>query len=147
MIDRAFGPGRFAKAAERLREGREPWREGSVTAWDGEALAGAVRLWRIRIGETPAVLLGPIAVDPGRRGVGLAQAMTAKACARAAEAGVGLVLLVGEERLFGPLGFVRVEPGRVSLPGPVDLRRLFVRELRPGAFESVAGVAAPEPLP
>jgi predicted N-acetyltransferase YhbS len=147
LIDAAFGPGRFAKAAERLREGREPWGEISVTAWVGNTLAGAVRLWRIEVGETPAVLLGPIAVDASRRGAGLAQAMTAEACARAAEAGVGLVLLVGEERLFGPLGFFGVDAGRVTLPAPVDPRRLFVRELRPGAFDGVAGLARPGPLP
>jgi predicted N-acetyltransferase YhbS len=147
LIDRAFGPGRFAKAAERLREGREPWRELSVTAWEGAALAGAVRLWRIRVGDTPAVLLGPIAVDSSWRGAGLAQAMAREACARARDAGVGLVLLVGEERLFGPIGFVRVEAGRVTLPGPVDPRRVFVRVLRPGAFEGVAGAVTPAPLP
>ena len=147
LHDRAFGPGRFAKAAERLREGRTPRRDLSVTAWDGEALIGAVRLWPVRIGEAPAVLLGPIAVEPARRGAGLGQAMTAEACARAAAAGVGVVLLVGEERLFAPLGFVRPEPGRLVLPGPVDQRRIFVRELRPGAFDGVGGAVAPAPLP
>ena len=147
LIARAFGPGRYAKAAERLREGREPRGDLSVVAWDSGEIVGTVRLWTVRIGETPALLLGPIAVDASRRGRGLGQAMALEACVRAAAVGAGLIVLVGEERLFGPLGFVRVEPGRVTLPGPVDPRRVFVRELRAGAFDGVSGRLTPEPLP
>ena len=145
LVDAAFGPGRFAKAAERLREGRRPRLDLSVTAWDGTELVGSVRLWRVRIGETPALLLGPIAVAPSRRGEGIAQAMTVEACLRGMAVGAGLIVLVGEERLFGPLGFFVPEPGRVVLPGPVDPRRVFVRELAPGAFEGVSGAVRPEP--
>ena len=147
LIERAFGPGRYAKAAERLREGNAPRADLSVTAWDGEALVGTVRLWPVRIGDAPALLLGPIAVEESRRGAGLAQAMTVEACLRALAVGADLIVLVGEERLFGPLGFARVEPGRIALPGPVDAQRVFVRELRPGALEGVAGTIRPDPLP
>ena len=146
LIERAFGPGRYAKAAERLREGNKPRLELSPTAWDGETLVGTVRLWPILIGEAPAMLLGPIAVEASHRGRRLGQALAADACLRATQAGGRLLLLVGEERLFGPLGFVRVEPGRVRMPGPVDPRRVFVRELRPGTFEDVSGEARLEPL-
>ena len=147
LIERAFGPGRHAKAAERLREGREPRLDLSVTAWADGELVGTARLWPVRIGEAPALLLGPVAVDPSRRGRGLARAMTVEACVRATAVGAELVMLVGEERLFAPLGFFSPEPGRVLLPGPVDLKRVFVRELRPGAFEGVGGPVRPEPLP
>jgi predicted N-acetyltransferase YhbS len=147
LIDRAFGPGRYAKAAERLREGRASRGDLSVTAWDGEALVGAVRLWPVRIGETQALLLGPIAVETSHRGRGLAQAMAEEACLRGIAVGAGLIVLVGEARLFEPLGFFVPEPGRVVMPGPVDARRVFVRELRPGAFDGVSGAVRPEPLP
>jgi predicted N-acetyltransferase YhbS len=102
---------------------------------------GAVRLWPIRVGEAAALLLGPIVVDAEHRGRGISAALTTEACRRAADAGERLVLLVGEAKLFEPLGFVRVEPGRVLLPGPVDPRRVFVRELQPGAFDGVQGRA------
>ena len=141
LIARAFGPDRYAKAAERLREGGAPRLDLSVTAWDGERLAGVLRLWPISVGGAPALLLGPIAVDADHRGRGLAVAMAAETCRLAQAAGERLVLLVGEERLFAPLGFVRVEPGRVTLPGPLDPLRLFVLELQPGAFERVEGRA------
>ena len=146
LIDRAFGPGRYAKSAERLREGRRPRLDLSVTAWDAGALVGTARLWTVRIGDTPALLLGPIAVEVSHRGRGLAQAMTAEACLRAMAVGAELVVLVGEERLFAPLGFFRPEPGRVLLPGPVDPKRIFVRELGPGAFDGVSGLVRPDPL-
>ena len=147
LIDRAFGPGRYAKTAERLREGSAHRPDLSVTAWDGDVLVGTVRLSPVRIGETPALLLGPIAVDPSRRGAGIAQAMSLEACLRATAVGAELIVLVGEERLFGPLGFVRPEPGRVVMPGPVDPRRVFVRELRAGALEGVSGTVRPDALP
>ena len=143
LIERAFGPGRYAKAAERLREGNAPRLDLSVTAFAGERLVGVVTLWPISVGGASALLLGPIAVDPDLRGQGLAQTMTRAACEAAASAGERLILLVGEERLFAPLGFVHVEPRRVTLPGPVDPKRIFVRELQPGAFEGVAGPALP----
>ena len=139
LVARAFGPGRLAKAAERLREGNAPRRELSVTAWSGERLVGVVRLWPITVGGASALLLGPIAVDAAARGQGLAQAMARRACELAAAAGEGLVMLVGEARLFEPLGFRRVEAGQVRLPGPVDPQRIFVRELAPGAFDGVSG--------
>lgn len=147
LIDRAFGPGRFAKAAERLREGREPRLDLSVTAWQGGALVGTARLWTVRLGPASALLLGPVAVEAAHRGRGLAREMTVEACVRGTAVGSGLLVLVGEERLFGPLGFINPEPGRVLLPGPVDPRRVFVRELRPGAFDRVSGPVRPEPLP
>lgn len=148
LIERAFGPGRYAKAAERLREGNSARADLSLTGWMGGVLAGAVRLWPIRIGDAPALLLGPIVVAPEHRGHGLSAALTQDACRRATEAGDGLVLLVGEARLFEPLGFQQVEAGRVRLPGPVDPRRVFVRALRPDAFDGVGGdVDAALPAP
>ena len=147
LIERAFGPGRYAKAAERLREGNAPRLDLSVTAWADGEVVGTARLWPVRIGEAPALLLGPVAVAPERRGAGLAQAMALEACLRGTAVGAGLIVLVGEERLFGPLGFFVPEAGRVVLPGPVDARRVFVRELRPGAFEGVSGLVRPDPLP
>jgi len=60
LIDRAFGPGRHAKAADRLREANTQIPDLSFTAWDGGALVGSVRLWPVAIGGEPVVFLGPI---------------------------------------------------------------------------------------
>jgi predicted N-acetyltransferase YhbS len=141
LIDAAFGPGRFAKAAERLRERNQPLAELSFAAHSDGVLAGSVRLWPIRVGERPVVFLGPIAVDPTWRSRGLGAALVRKACDAAKAAGHDLILLVGDAPFFGPLGFEVVPPGRIVMPGPVDSRRLLARSLVPGAAEGLEGIA------
>jgi len=140
LVLRAFGPGRFAKAAERLREGRRPVLELSFVAWDGGRVVGCARQWAVRVGETPAIFFGPIAVDPAYRSQGLGAALTERACEAAAAAGHALVALVGDMPFFGPLGFVPAP--QVAMPGPVDQRRVLVRALRPGAADALQGLVS-----
>jgi predicted N-acetyltransferase YhbS len=139
LIDQAFGPGRFVKTAERLREASTQRMELSICAWSGEVLLGAVRLWSIRIGDTPALFLGPIEVRPDHRRQGLAAALTEQACEAGRREGEQIVLLVGDLPIFASQGFEPIPPGRVILPGPVDLRRVLWRGLVPGALELAGG--------
>ena len=144
LVDRAFGPGRFAKAAERLREGREPLYDLSFVARDdgpppGGRLVGMVRQWRVRIGGVPSILLGPFAVDPAYRSQGLGGTLIVRACQAAAAAGHGAILLVGDRPYFEPLGFVPVPTGLIRMPGPVDPRRVLIRALRAGGADGLAG--------
>lgn len=140
LIDRAFGPGRFAKTAERLREGGVPHYDLSFVAWSGGAPMGCVRQWPILIGETRALLLGPIAVEGPLRRQGLGATLVRHACAAAAAAGESVILLVGEQAFFGPLGFAARPAARVRLPGPVDHQRVMARALRPGAVANLSGL-------
>jgi predicted N-acetyltransferase YhbS len=137
LILAAFGPGRFAKAADRLREGRSPLLDLSFVAWEDGRIVGCVRQWGVRIGGAPAILLGPFAVDPTYRSQGLGAALIDCACAAAADAGHGLIVLVGDPPYFGPLGFVAAP--RAAMPGPVDPRRVLVRPLRAGADAGIGG--------
>ena len=146
LIDRAFGPGRYAKAAERLREGNHPLEDICFVAHAGGAVVGCVRMWPIRIGDTSAVLLGPLAVEGAWRSLGLGAALIRQACEAAAAAGHALVLLVGDEPYYGPLGF-SVAPRTVTLPGPVDPARVLVQELAPGAATALSGQVRPHPAP
>jgi predicted N-acetyltransferase YhbS len=144
LIARAFGPGRYAKAAERLREGNTPLLDISFCAWSGDKLAGCVRMWPIRVGARAAVFLGPFAVEPEFRSVGLGATLIRRAIAASREAGHDLILLVGDGPYFEPLGFRNVARGRISLPGPVSADRVFTLALTPGADEALAGaVSAP----
>ncbi len=122
LVLAAFGPGRFAKTAERLRE-RAPMAAGFV-AREGDLLLGSVRLWSITIGGTPALFLGPIAVAAGNRRAGLGAELVQACLIRATEAKQG-VLLVGDAPYFGRFGFVMAP--EVHLSGPVDPRRLLWR--------------------
>ena len=151
LVALAFGPGRFAKTAERLREGRSLRHDLCVVARLEGRLVGCVRQWPIVVGDTPALLLGPIAVDPERRSLGLGGALVRKACEVADAAGFLHILLVGDHSFFGPLGF-SVARG-VVLPGPVDPARLLARSLKEerlsglarakGAGSILVAVAAP----
>jgi predicted N-acetyltransferase YhbS len=139
LVERAFGPGRFVKSAERLRERNSPRRDLSLVAWSDDEAVGCVRMWPIHIGDRPAVLLGPFAVEDAWRSRGLGALLIEAACAAAERAGDGVVLLVGDEPYFGKFGFAAVPHGRAVLPGPVDGRRVLWRALRPGALEGVEG--------
>ena len=122
LVLAAFGPGRFAKTAERLRE-RAAVRAGFVVR-EGARLLGSVRLWSIAIDGAPALFLGPIAVAVDNRKAGLGADLVEACLAHAAAAGLG-VLLVGDAPYFGRFGFTVASD--VRLPGPVDPARLLWR--------------------
>jgi predicted N-acetyltransferase YhbS len=138
LIARAFGPGRFTKVSERVREFATFAPELSVCAWQEGRLLGCARMWRVRVGGRPVMFLGPFAVEQGERSAGFGARLIARACEAAAAAGETHVLLVGDEAYFSRVGFA-AKPGRdVALPGPVDQNRVLVRALRPDAGE-IAG--------
>lgn len=139
LVERAFGPGRYAKAAERLREGNTRRADLSFVAEADGRLTGSVRLWPVKVGGAPVVFLGPIAVDSDQRNGGLGQQLVERACAAAADAGFAAVLLVGDMSWFERMGF-QIAHG-VRMPGPADPRRVLVKELIPGTAERLEGLA------
>ena len=137
---RTFGPGRFAKSAYRIREEVDHIPELSFTARVGTLLVGSVRLSPVVIGTTPALLLGPLTVEPPFRVRGIGQKLIERALAEAKGRGHRLVVLVGDEPYYGKAGFKRIPKGLVALPGPVDPARMLIAELAPGAFDGVSGM-------
>ena len=144
LHERTFGPGRYAKSAYRIREGASHRLDLSFTARIGTLLVGSVRLTPIRIGAAPALLLGPLTVEPPFRERGIGAALIARALADAKKRGHRLVMLVGDEPYYGKCGFRPVPKGQVTMPGPVDPARLLVCELAAGAFAEVTGPIRPE---
>ena len=144
LHERTFGPGRYAKTAYRLREQVEHLRELSFTARIGTLLIGSVWLSPIRIGETKALLLGPVTVEPTFRDRGVGQALIERALKEAKDKGHRLVVLVGDEAYYEKCGFNRIPRGRAIMPGPVDPARLMVAELAEGAFDGVSGPIRPD---
>ena len=130
MTDRAFGPGRFVKTAERLREQSQPQADLSFVALQGDRLLGSVRLWPVFIFDDATntservAFLGPIVVDGACRGQGVGKAMMRAALDAAFAKGLNAVLLVGSRAYFEPMGF---EPADgITLPGPVDPKRVLI---------------------
>ena len=144
LHERTFGPGRYARSAYRIREGRAHLLELSFTARIGTLLVGSVRLTPIFIGEAPAMLLGPLTVEPPFRERGVGGSLIKRALKDAKAKGHKLVVLVGDEPFYSKSGFKKIPKGQVKLPGPVDPARLLVAELAPGAFEGVSGLIRPD---
>lgn len=137
---RAFGPGRFARTAYRLREGGHALPELCFTALVGTYLVGSVRMSPVEANGRRFLSLGPLTVDPSfsDRGIGAALMTAGLDAARAA--GHGLVVLVGDAPYYGRFGFTPVPPGRLVLPGPVDPTRFLWLELTAGASEGASGM-------
>jgi predicted N-acetyltransferase YhbS len=144
LHERTFGPGRYARTAYRIREGIGHGPALSYTARVGTLLVGSLRLSPVRIGDTPALLLGPLTIEPPFRDRGIGMALMQRALTDARNRGHRLVILVGDEPYYARVGFKRVPRGRVKMPGPVDPARLLVTELADGAFEGVSGAVRPD---
>ena len=129
LIDRAFGPGRYAKVSERVREFATFAPELSVCAWSGDRLLGCARMWRVRVGGAPVTFLGPFAVEQGERSAGFGARLIVRACVAAAAAGETHVVLVGDEPYFSRVGFSKAAGRQVVMPGPVDQNRVLARAL------------------
>ena len=144
LHERTFGPGRFVLSAYRIREHVDHLLDLSFTAWIGTLLVGSVRQLPIVIGETKALLLGPLTVEPPFRSHGVGRALLERALDDAKARGHRLVLLVGDEAYYRRAGFKAVPQGRAMMPGPVDYKRLLVVELVDGAFDGVSGAVRPD---
>ena len=144
VLDSAFGPGRYAKTSERVRERGAVAEPGlsRVALNDAKEVVGVCRIWRVRAGEL-IYFLGPLAVDPAAQLAGLGLALVRDAVAACRASGGNGVVLVGSERFFKPLGFTVVPPGRLRLPGAVDPARLLWLELARNGFSNVQGEVGP----
>lgn len=139
----AFGPGRFARAAFRVRE-RLPIDESLslVAELDGVAVA-SVWMTPISLSGVDGYLLGPLATNPAYRKRGAGKALVREVSARALAREEGqYVLLVGDEPYYGPLGFVRTRLGAIRFPGPVDPARILVHSPNPDYAQTLEGEVA-----
>ena len=152
LLDRVWGPARFQKTAERLREGRNPAAGLSFVAERNGHIVGTIRLWDICAGPgRAAVLLGPLAVDEAARCRGIGGGLTRRAIAAARRRKHRAVLLVGDAAYYQRFGFSAEKTGALWLPGPYERHRLLGVELASGALDgarglvSATGQAAPAP--
>lgn len=136
LYNLCFAPGREALSSYRLREGVPPVARLCQVARDAEGgLAGAIRYWPVRVGEAPALLLGPIAVHPTRQGEGIGALLVEESLALAD--GWSRVLLVGDAPYYSRFGFSKLHG--VHMPPPTNPDRVLGRELVPGAWAGCEG--------
>lgn len=148
LLDTAFGPARFLKICQRLRNGSAPVPGLSLVATENDgALIGTLRLWPVLAGGRASLLLGPLAVSAEKRSLGVGGALIRESLARAADLGHRAVLLVGDAPYYARFGFERRFTERLTMPGPVERARFLGLELVEGALRGVGGrvIAASTP--
>lgn len=139
----AFGPGRFARTAYRLREGVEAVEGLSLTAWTDvpvRRIIGSIRYAPVVLNGRKGLMLGPLVVDPEWKGRGVGLALMRSTLEKARRLGHPWAILVGDAPYYARVGFARVEPGRIRLPGPVDPDRLLALELDKGSLDGASGL-------
>lgn len=141
LAEVAFGPGRFARSAFRLREGVAHDPNLSFTLHRNGVLAGSVKLTKIFIGDNVALLLGPLVVSPDYKNDGLGAGLMMKAVESARIGGHEAIILVGDFDYYKKFGFERVAHNQIKLPGPADPARILICPLVEGAKEKFKGIA------
>ena len=138
LLDAAYGPARFGKPSERLRAGRKLGL--AFVAVENSRVVGTVRLWSVSVGsDREALLLGPLAVEPGHQRRGIGSALMRHAMAAATRRRHGAVLLVGDAAYYGRFGFSAARTDRLWLAGLDDKARLLGCELVAGALTDGRG--------
>ncbi len=139
LYDLCFAPGREALSSYRLRDDVDPVPGLCLVARDGDGiLAGAIRVWPVRAGGHPALLVGPVAVHPTRQGEGLGAYLIREAVTQAGAQGWQRALLVGDAPYYGRFGFERLDA--VKMPPPTNPDRVLGLALVPKAWDGIAGL-------
>jgi predicted N-acetyltransferase YhbS len=143
LLDACFGENRHLRTCQRLRDGHAPAEGLALSAVAQGRLVGTVRLWHVSAGGVPALVLGPLAVEPTCRKLGVGAALMHHALAAARARGHGAVILLGDAPYYARFGFSADKTGELSLPGPFERDRLLGLELRDGALDGARGMIVP----
>jgi predicted N-acetyltransferase YhbS len=143
LLDACFGANRDLRTCQRLRDGRAPAEGLAFSAVTRGRLVGTLRLWHVSAGGTRALVLGPLAVDPSCRALGIGAALVSHALAAAKQRGHGAVVLLGDASFYARFGFSALKACELQLPGPFERDRLLGLELREGALDGAWGMIAP----
>ena len=143
LLDACFGENRQQRTCQRLRDGRAPATGLALSAVRGGKLVGTLRLWHVSAGGTPALVLGPLAVEQTSRKLGIGAALVTHALAAARARGHGAVILLGDAPYYAQFGFSDAKTGELALPGPFVRERLLGLELCDGALDGAWGMIVP----
>jgi predicted N-acetyltransferase YhbS len=143
LLDVCFGANRRTRTCERLREGRLPAQGLAFTALHKGRVAGTVRLWHVMAGGAPALMLGPLAVDPALHGLGIGAALMNHAIKEARRLGHGAIILLGDAPYYARFSFAADKAASLALPGLFARERLLALELKRDALFGASGLIRP----
>jgi len=145
LLDAAFGADRRTRTAYRIREGMD-WLPGlSFAALDeADYLVGTIQLWSVALTRDggrahPLLMVGPVAVMPGRQGEGFGKALIATALGAIDPQAPLPQMLIGDLDYYGQWGFSAEHTGGWRCPGPYDPARLLARSAAPLPSEGTLG--------
>ena len=139
----AFGPGRYARTAFRVRERFPIDPSLSMIAEVNGEPCGSVWMTPISVGGIDGYLLGPLATHPNFRKRGAGKLLARTVTQAALDRGEGVfVLLVGDQDYYCPLGWQITTPGAVVFPGPVDPTRVLLYSADPALATALKGPIA-----
>lgn len=149
LLDRVFGADRRQKTAYRLRDGVEAIAELQFVVRESGSLLGSLRFWPVDVGSAEtggvnrALLLGPLAVDPGRRQEGIGTGLMRHGLGVAKQLGYKLVILIGDEDYYSQVGFSREAASDMTFPEPCEKVRFLAISIADGGAEIASGPVTP----
>lgn len=126
LLDDAFGAERHKRTAYLLRQGMTMVEHLSFAVVEGDGLCGTIQCWPISVGNTPLLLVGPVAVSTAKQNQGFGQKMM-RAMLAAVEPDDAPMVMIGDPEYYGRFGFDAEQTGGWTLPGPWEPRRLLLR--------------------
>lgn len=137
VLDEAFGPERHRRTAYAIRNGTNWLPALSFAALDADGtLVGTIQAWPVALTTPegrahPLIMVGPVAILPGRQGQGFGRALMAAQRQAIGSAAIDPTaplpqMLIGDESYYGKFGFVEAPLGW-QCPGAWDPARLLVR--------------------
>ncbi len=150
LLDRAFGADRRTRTAYRIRTGTAPIPALSFAAIEDDGtLLGSIQCWPVELAcdgghVVPMVMVGPVAVEPGRQQGGIGRALMERmleAAPGSGDAGANALMLIGDPEYYGRFfDFTAERTTGWRLPGPFEARRLLARG---SAVPDCAGAIGP----
>jgi len=129
LLDDAFGADRRARTAYRLRTRSVCVKPLSWALLEEDRLSGVIQCWPVRIGATPLVLVGPVAVAPDQQGTGVGTQLMQLMLEHAEKLGDPPMVMIGDPEYYERFGFTADATVGWTLPGPWEPRRLLARNI------------------
>lgn len=143
LLDEAFGARRRSRTAYRIRDGMAPLDGLSFAVLDAEDyLAGSIQAWPVALTDPagrahPMLMVGPVAVMPGRQGEGFGKALMAAALGAIEANGAGAPMpqtMIGDPDYYARWGFTAEHTGGWDCPGAFERPRLLARCAKPAVL-------------
>ncbi len=151
LLDAAFGQDRHGRTAYAIRTGMRWLPELSYgLADDAGTFVGLLQSWPVALhGDdgacTALIMVGPVAVLPERQGEGFGKLLMDRLIADADAQTNGPLMMIGDPEYYGRFwGFSAERTGGWRAPGPVEARRLLMRDVSGApSLAPLSGMLAP----